>query len=141
MGVDWLKITLETEDCVQKAEHINPIKAHLRSKEHLLTPALKEIRRTRAERLLQWHAENGHENILFMDKKIFTLEEQCNNQNNKIYAQLSHEVCSEGAGGHHTSCLMVWWGLSHQGVAPLYFCEKMMKLVPECVKRTCYKEL
>jgi hypothetical protein len=58
------------KDRVPRAEHIDPIKsclirddqhirAHRRSKGHLLTRALKEIRRTRAERLLQWHAENG----------------------------------------------------------------------------------
>jgi hypothetical protein len=86
---------METEDHVPKAEHIDPItaclirddlhmRAHLRSKGHLLTPALKEIRRTRAKSLLQWHAENGHENVLFTNKKIFTIEEQYNNQYNKI---------------------------------------------------------
>jgi len=72
--------------------------AHVRSKGHHLTPALKEIRRTRAELLLQWHAENGHEKILFTDEKFFTIKEQYNNQNNKIYAQTSLEVHSEGAG-------------------------------------------
>jgi hypothetical protein len=45
--------------------------AHLHSKGHCLTPDLKEIQRTRAE---QRHAENGHENILFMDEKFFTIE-------------------------------------------------------------------
>jgi hypothetical protein len=76
MGEDSLKSTLEMEDHVPEAEYINPIKlclirddlhmgAHLCSKGHLLTPALKEIRRTRAKCLLQWHAKNGHENILF----------------------------------------------------------------------------
>jgi len=55
------------------------------------------MRRTRAERLLQGHAENGHENILFTDEKIITIEEQHNNQN-KIYAKTSLEVHSEGAG-------------------------------------------
>jgi hypothetical protein len=59
---------------------------------------LREIRRTRAERLLQWHAENGHENILFSEEKFFTIEEQYNNQNNRIYAPTSLEVRSEGAG-------------------------------------------
>jgi hypothetical protein len=54
------------------------MRAHLPSKGHLITPALKEIRRTRAKRLLQWHAENGQENILFTDEKIFTIEEQYN---------------------------------------------------------------
>jgi len=82
------------------------MRAHLCSKGHL-TPALKEFRRTRAERLLQWHAENGHENILFMNEKVFTIEEQYNNQNNKLYAQTSLEL---------HSYVMVWWEVSHPGV-------------------------
>ena len=101
--------------------------AHLRLKGHLLTPALKEIQRTREKRLLQWHAENRHENILFMDEKIFTTEEQYNNQYNKIYAQTSLEVRSEGAGGHHPCYVMVWWEVSNQGVTSLYFCKRGVK--------------
>jgi len=60
---------------------------HSCSKGHLLTPALKVNRRTSADRLLQWHV-----NVLFTDKKIFTIEEQYNHQNNKIYAERSCEV-------------------------------------------------
>ena len=97
MGADSPKSALETEYHVPKAEHTDLIKsclikddlhmrAHLRSNGHLLTPASKEIRRTRAKPLLQWHAENRHENILFTDEEIFTIEEQYNNQYNKIYA-------------------------------------------------------
>jgi hypothetical protein len=108
MGADSLKSALETEDHVPRAEHTDPfesrfirddlnMRVHLLSKGHLLTPALKEIRRKRAERLLQWHAENGHKNILFTGETFFTIEERYNNQNNKIYAQKSHEVHSEDA--------------------------------------------
>jgi len=115
--------------------------AHLRSKGHLLTPALKEIRQTRTERLLQWHAQNGHENILFTDEKFFTIEEQYNNQKNKIYAQTSLEVHSEGAGKpspflRHGLVVGVTSGVKH-----LHFCKKGAKLVSECIKRTCYEEL
>jgi len=39
--------------------------AYRRSKGHLLNLTLKEIRQTRTEHLLQWHSENGHENIFF----------------------------------------------------------------------------
>jgi len=103
MGADSPKSALETADHVTRAEHIDRIKRclirddlhmreHLRSKGRRLTPVLKEIRRKRAERLLQWHAENGHENILFTDEKFFTIEEQYNNQNSKIYAQTSLEA-------------------------------------------------
>jgi len=126
MGADSPKSALETEDHVPKAEHIDPIKsclvrddlhmrAHLCSMGHLLTPALKEILLTRAKHLLQWHTKNGHKNILFMGEKIFTIEEQYNNQNNKIYAQTFLELCSEGAGGYHLSYILVWSGVSRQG--------------------------
>jgi len=101
------KSALET-DHVARAEHINSITscligdnvhmtAHLRAKEHLLTPALKEIRWSRAECLLQWNNENGNENIVSTDEKFFTIEKLYNNQS-KIYAQPSLEVHSEGAG-------------------------------------------
>jgi len=79
----------------------------LRSNGRLLTAALKAIRRTRAKRLFQWHVESGYENILFMDEKMFTIEEQHNNQYNKIYAKTSLEVRPWGAGGHHPSYFMV----------------------------------
>jgi len=39
----------------------------------------------------------GMKKVLFMDEKFFTTKEQYNNQNNKIYAQTSLEVHSEGA--------------------------------------------
>jgi len=44
-------------------------------------------------------------------------------------------------GGHHPSYIMVWWEVSHQGVTHFHFCKKGVKLVSECIKRTCYKEL
>jgi len=90
------------------------MRAHLRSKGHLLTPALKEIRRPGAKRFLQWHAENGHENTFFTDENIFTIEEQYNDQYN-IYALTSLEVHSESAGGHRPSYVMVWWGCPIRG--------------------------
>jgi inhibitor of nuclear factor kappa-B kinase subunit alpha len=111
-------------------------KAHRRSKRHLLTPALKEIRRTRTERLRQWHAKNGH-NILFTDLKIFTIEEQYNHQN-KTYAQTSLEVRSEGA-GRPSSFLR--HGLVVGVPSGRYtssFLRERVKLVNECNKRTCH---
>jgi len=109
LRADLPESALEAQDHVPKAEHIKLIKSclirddlHMRtqccSKGHHLTPALKEFQQTRAECVLHWHAENRHENILFMDEKIFTIEEHYNNQNKKIYAQMSLEVYSKGAG-------------------------------------------
>ena len=119
------------------------MRMHCRSKDHILTPGLKTIRQTRAEHLLHWHAENMHKNILFMDEKISTIEEQYNHQN-KIYAQTSHEVkenVPRVQGGHHPSYVMVWWQVSHQGVTHLHFCKKGVKLVSNRIKRAYYKEL
>jgi len=87
------------------------MRAYGRSEGHLLTPALKEIRQTRTEHLLQWHAENGHENILFTDEKIFTIEQQYNRLNDKICAQTSlaaKEKVPRVQRGHHPSYVMVW---------------------------------
>jgi len=74
-----------------------------------------------------------------MGEKMFTIEEQYNNQYNKIHAQKSLEVRCEGAGGRHPSYVMAWWEVSHQGVTHLHFCNKEVKLVSECIKRTCYE--
>jgi hypothetical protein len=68
---------------------------------------------TRAEHLLQWHAENRHENILFTDEKFCTIEEQYNNQNNKIYVKSPLRYILRGEGCHHPSYIMVCWELSH----------------------------
>ena len=137
MGADSPKSALETEDHVPRAEHIDPIKsclirddlhmtAHLHSKGHFLTPALKENRRTGAQRLLQRHADNRHENILFTDEKIFVIEEHYNNQYNKIYAKgpLRCVLRVQEAITLPTS----WFGggVFHQGVTP-HFCEKGVK--------------
>ena len=54
--------------------------------------------------------KNGHEKLLFMDEKIFTIEERYNNQYNKIYAETSLQVHSVGAGGQHSSYIVVWLG-------------------------------
>jgi hypothetical protein len=65
--------------------------------------------------LLQWHAENGHKNILFMDEKICAIEEQYNFQNYKICAETSREVQEKVPRVqrvHHTSYVMVWWAVS-----------------------------
>jgi hypothetical protein len=57
------------------------------------------------------HAKNGHEHILSTHKKIFTIEEWYNHQNDKVYAKMCHEVKEKVPRvqrGHHPSCIMVW---------------------------------
>ena len=75
---------------------------------------LIKIRHERAKRLFQWHAANGHENILFTDKKIFTVEEKFNKQCDKIYAHSSAEAKEQTPWvqlAHYPASMMVWWGV------------------------------
>ena len=116
-------------------------RAHLSSKGHLLTPHLKDIRRTRTKRSLQWHVENGHKNILFRGGEMFTIQEEFNKQNYKIYGQASLQVHYENAESHHPTHVMVWWSVSHQGWHLFIFVRKLWKLMPTSIKRLCYKEL
>jgi hypothetical protein len=116
------------------------MKAHHRSNGYLLTPVLMEIRRTRAESLLQWHAKNEHDNSPFTDEKIFIIEKHTTTRT-RFMLKRPLRCVPRMHGGHHPSYVMVWWGMSHQAFTALYFCEKGVKLVPECNKRTCYKEL
>lgn len=59
------------------------LSAYRRNTGHLLTPALKEIRRLRSKILLKRYAHGAHRRILFSDEKIFTIEEKFNRQNDK----------------------------------------------------------
>jgi hypothetical protein len=66
--------------------------------------------------------------MLFMEEKIFTIEEQYNNQYNKIYAQCPlrfvlrvQEAITLPMYG------LVGGGVSHQRVTPLQFCEHGVK--------------
>lgn len=104
--------------------------AFRRSTGHLLTSQLKSIRTTRSKALLQRYDNNKHRQILFTDEKIFTVEEKFNRQNDRIYAHSSREareVASRVQRGHHPASVMVWWGVSYEGVTQLHFCEKGVK--------------
>ncbi|KAJ8962938.1 hypothetical protein NQ314_005655 [Rhamnusium bicolor] len=120
------------------------MRAYRRSTGHLLPPALKEIRLARAKRFLQWHERNGHENILFTDEKIFTIEESYNRQNDKIYAHSSEEAKTKiprVQRGHHPSSVIVWWGVSYQGVTKIHFCEQGVKTGARSTNKMCWKVL
>jgi len=149
MGADSPKSTLETADHVPKAEHIDSIKsclirddlhmkAHLHSKGHLLTPALKEIPQTRAKCLLQWHTENGHKNIPLMDE--FSPLRSSVTTSATRFVLKSPLRCVRGCRRpspfvHHG----LVGGGPIRGWHPFIFARKVWKLVPKCIKRLCYK--
>lgn len=104
--------------------------AYRRSTGHRLTAALRNIRATRAKKLFQQHAKGGYRRILFTDEKIFTVEEKYNRQNDRVYAHSSQEASQKVARverGHHPASVMVWWGVSYEGVTELHFCQNGVK--------------
>ncbi len=106
------------------------LKAYKRRTGHLLTPALKEIRRVRAKALLKRYAGDKYRQILFSDEKIFTIEEKINRQNERVYAHSSKEAGAKVRRverGHYPSSVMVWWGISYAGVTSLHFCKRGVK--------------
>lgn len=104
--------------------------AYRRATGQRLTVALKKIRHERSKRLLARHANDDHRNILFTDAKIFTVEEKFNKQNDRVYAHSSKEASEKIARverGHFPASVMIWWGVSYEGVTQLHFCEKGVK--------------
>ena len=141
--MSW-ELNISTKSMSRLIRDDQHMRMYRRSKRHILTPALKVIRRTRAERLLQWHAENGRENILFTDEKIFTIEEQYNHQNKGF--MLTHPMRWRKTfwGWREATTLPTSWSGGRcpiRGVTHLHFCKKGVKLVSQCIKRTCYKEV
>jgi len=85
-----LKIPLRSMSCIIREDL--GLKALKKRFDHLLTPALKKIRLTRAKELLPRHGRNGHKSVLFTDEKIFTIEESFNKQNDRVLAKNAKEA-------------------------------------------------
>lgn len=107
------------------------VRSYSRRKDHHLNERLKKIRLDRCRPLLRRH---DGKNILFTDKKIFTVEEKYNRQNHKVYARSSREVPPIARNiqrSHHPASAMVWWGVSYEGVTEmteLHFCKQGLKI-------------
>ena len=97
---------------------------------HLLPPQLKEIRQKRLKALSARHGKNGHKEILFTYKKIFTIKHKFNWQNDQVYARSSYKAKDKALRiqqGHHPTSVMVWWGVLYEGVTKVDFCEQDVK--------------
>lgn len=104
--------------------------AYKRQTGQLLNAKLKAHRKEKSKVLLSQYADEKYKKILFTDEKIFTVEEKFNKQNDRVYARSSQdasELVPRVQKGHHPASVMVWWGVSYNGVTDLYFCEKGVK--------------
>lgn len=64
------------------------------------------------------------------NETIFTVEEKFNRHNYKVYAHSSRESAAKiqrVERRHYTASVIVWWGMSFEGVSQLHFCEQGVK--------------
>lgn len=110
----------------------------------LLTASLKKNRVEKSKRLLIKYANDKHKKILFTDEKIFTIQEKFNKQNDRVYARSSaeaSEVVRRIEKGHHPASVMVWWGVSYDGITDLHFCEKGVKTSARVYQQTILEDV
>jgi len=113
VGADSPKSGMETEDHVPRAEHMDPINVvhHQGRSTQDSAPPLKGTH------------------------PYYCFEGDPTDEQGIPWG----EECSEGAGRPSPFLRHGLAGVSLQGVTRLNFCKKGVKLVPECIKRTCYK--
>ncbi|XP_026325277.1 uncharacterized protein LOC113234191 [Hyposmocoma kahamanoa] len=118
--------------------------AYKRRTGHFSTDNLKKNRVVKSKQLLKRYAKGGHRKILFTDEKIFTIEQHFNKQNDRIYAQSSKEasqLVDRVQRGHYPTSVMVWWGVSYEGVTEPYFCEKGIKTSAQVYQDTILEKV
>lgn len=99
--------------------------AHQRNTSLSLTEGLRQIRATRAKKLLQQFAKNDYQQILFTDEKMFTVKEKFNRSNDRAHSPRDPaEKTQRGERGYHPALVTVWWRVTFEGVTQLHFCEQ-----------------
>lgn len=100
-------------------------------KAQFLTDKNKMVRLQKCKLLLSRHVALNWENILFTDEKIFTIEQQFNLQNNRIWSSSRPDESAIISRRQGAQSVMVWGGICASGKTPLIFVEKGVKLNKE----------
>ena len=154
-GTDTPKSALEI-DHVPNAEHNDPIKSYL-------SETIYTLERTSAQKdtslLLLWRRSHrqelsvssngtprtGTETFFSRTRKSLPSRGSVTTRTSRFMVERPLSWVLRMQGGHHPSYVMVRWGVTSGGDTPSFLREishiKGVKLVPECIKSTCYKEL
>lgn len=85
-----LKLSLSSIHIAFKGDlQVRPMR---RGTSHMMTTQQKKNRVTRCLALLRRHGRKNYQQILFTDKKIFTVQEKFNRQNGRIYAKRESDI-------------------------------------------------
>lgn len=87
---------------------------------------------TRCKELLRKQkVGDGLKNILFSEKKIFTVEEKLNRQNDRLYTRSRKEIPQKFGNSTRVQkpgYVMVWYGMSWTGKAKMLFVPQRIKV-------------
>ena len=107
------------------------MKAYKLHKRQLLTQPNKQKRLKRCKAMISRFTDGRHEQILFSDEKLFTVEQVINKQNNRILAtdrntlpQATFRVSMT----QKPASVMVWAGVTSDGRTPLVFIPHGVKI-------------
>ncbi|XP_076042036.1 uncharacterized protein LOC143025940 [Oratosquilla oratoria] len=114
---------------VRKDLRLSPYKMR---KRQFLTPLQKQKILERAQILLrELKTDTAAQEIIFSDEKLFTIEAQFNNQNDRVYAKSSADIKDSVRTVYRRqkpSSLMVWAAISKTWKSPLIFVEQGVKI-------------
>lgn len=124
--------------------------AYKKRKIHGITAAQIKKRYDRSNELLNRYADIDVKNIIFSDEKLFVLEEAFIAQNDRLYSTNISDIPTKKRDiprFQNRTTVMVWGALSYNGVLPLIFVDKgvkinqqfykteiLEKMLPECHK-------
>ena len=104
------------------------LKAYKIQEVHLLTDKMKETRLKRSRMLKRRFAAGRHRSILFSDEKIFTIEQNHNHQNDRIWPKEAPSQEQVIARTQKPKSVMVWAGITYDGKTPLIFIKEGVKV-------------
>ena len=107
------------------------VKSFKRTKTEALTPLTIGKRLQRCHKLVTRLKNVDHENIVFSDEKIWSIEEKYNSQNSRVYSISRENIPEEVkhvATTLHPKSVMVWAGISAKGKTSMVFVPEGAKI-------------
>ena len=101
-------------------------KCHKQAKGQYFSLAAKTKRKNRATELLRRFRRRVHKTILFTNKKLFTVEQFLNKQNDRIYSSLKPNMTIQRTG--YPKTVMVFASITTDGKTPLIFVPQEIKV-------------
>ncbi|GBL93111.1 hypothetical protein AVEN_216464-1 [Araneus ventricosus] len=104
------------------------LKPYKFQKVQLLTEKNKHVRLQRCRKLLRRTARQSWERFLFTDEKLFTVQQDHNSQNDRIWFVDAPSISAIVEHRQHLKFVMVWGGICASGKTPLVSVDEGVKI-------------